>query len=216
MLKASLNPDALTWLHFISTNVQPTTHTSDITKEQALLIHLFMTAQRVKVENIIHSSLTAACVSGRQDAALIFPHLISDSFLQGGIPDPAWRRPFLPLNPCDYHFLRRFPMPHMLPPAPPVVVPADPVQGVDPIHQLAADLAAFRTRFDHFEVRHDLQMEFIVAGLRELGVQAPFNEVDTDNAATERETEQDDGDDEGTGDSSDDGDSGDDSDSMVE
>ena len=104
----------------------------------------------------------------------------------------------------------------MLPPAPPVVVPADPVQGVDPIHQLAADLAAFRTRFDHFEVRHDLQMEFIVAGLRELGVQAPYNEVDTDNAATEGETEQDDGDDEGTGASSDDGDSGDDSDSMVE
>ena len=59
------------------------------------------------------------------------------------------------------------------------------MQGVDPIHQLAADLAAFRTRFDHFEARRDLQMEFIVAGLGELGVQAPFNEVDTDNAATE-------------------------------
>ena len=78
---SGLNADALTWLHFISTNVQPTTHTSDITKEQALLIYLFMTAQRLKVENIISSSLTAACVADRRDAALIFPHLILDSFL---------------------------------------------------------------------------------------------------------------------------------------
>ena len=79
-----------------------------------------------------------------------------------------------PLAPCDYHFLRRFRALILLLQAPTIVPPVDPVQVVEPIEQLVARLAAFQTRFDRFETRHDQHMEFIVTGLRELGLQALF------------------------------------------
>ena len=85
------------WLSFVTSNLMPSGHSSEIADYVAFLIYCLMSGKRVRFEKIILESISAAAQFQNHD--MTFPHLISDRYRALGAPDPI--RPRL-LHPVGY------------------------------------------------------------------------------------------------------------------
>ena len=181
--RASLNKEAVVWLHFVCANIHPSTHLSDLELHKALLIYLLVTGQPVKVERIIFRKLNEACQSTRQNASIIFPHLIHDRFIQCGAIDDDEDEHFAPREPFTYTCLDRFqPQPliprRVAPHMPPAVTDIPNVAPqLDPIQELSARFEAFEARY-HEE--HKKTIAFLTRCFRQVGIDAEYG-VEDDN-----------------------------------
>ena len=97
--RSELTPTARAWLHFVGHNVAPTNHFSEITPQLAFLIYLFMKNEPVRVEDLIFHSLWKSSVNGIAKQAIIFPHLISQMYINarvGALPTDLMFEPEAP------------------------------------------------------------------------------------------------------------------------
>ncbi|KAF7826378.1 hypothetical protein G2W53_017542 [Senna tora] len=78
--KRNINNNTRIWLHFTSHNLMPSSHSNDITPDQAHLLYLMIKQSPVKLQDIIFTSVKDLTIRGRKGARMMFPHLISDLY----------------------------------------------------------------------------------------------------------------------------------------
>ncbi|KAF7801748.1 hypothetical protein G2W53_040859 [Senna tora] len=86
ILRSDMNATARIWLILVASNIKPSKYLTKISRKTSLLLYLLMTNQPVKLEVIIYKSLCKVAYNGRAGCALIFPHMISDSYSNAGVP----------------------------------------------------------------------------------------------------------------------------------
>ena len=83
--RQQLSAESRNWWHFISNNALPTSHRANILPPAALLMYLLMTAQPVRMEYVLFSSLHACVMQPRPRQCLVLPHLITDLYKDAGV-----------------------------------------------------------------------------------------------------------------------------------
>ncbi|KAF7808232.1 uncharacterized protein G2W53_034975 [Senna tora] len=85
-----------------SHNVMPSSHSSDISPDQAHLLYLLMRQKPVRLQDIIFASLKQVATRGRKWAKMIFPHLITNLYQKTDVNTSGQDPIFRPLEPLNY------------------------------------------------------------------------------------------------------------------
>ncbi|KAF7801925.1 Anamorsin like [Senna tora] len=100
--KRNINNNTHIWLHFTSHNIMPSSHSINITPDQAYLLYLMIKQRPVKLENVIFTSLKEVAIHGRKGARMMFPHLISDLYKMAKVRANGQDPVFKPLGFMNY------------------------------------------------------------------------------------------------------------------
>ncbi|KAF7843979.1 hypothetical protein G2W53_000884 [Senna tora] len=94
--KKYLNNNARIWLHLLSFNIMPSSHSNGITPSQAHLLYQLIKQRLVRLQDVIFASIQEVAIHGRKGARMMFPHLISDLYKKANVRDSGQDLVFQP------------------------------------------------------------------------------------------------------------------------
>jgi len=80
----ALSPEAKVWLHFVSSCISPTSHTSDVSIERGMIIYSIIEGLSINPGFIIADKLKRSMI--KDAGAIIFPCLVSKLCAAAGVP----------------------------------------------------------------------------------------------------------------------------------